>query len=182
MVSADKMQQLPDSDGVYFRGEDYAGFWRRLFVDLADIVVVVAIAFFLSMLFVDSSPSSEQEIQCLFFLWSVVLFVYFVLLKRTRFGTLGYLMGNVRIVNLKGEVPKLHLLTLRLLIAIFGPLSFPLDLLWLAGDDHKQALRDKFAQTYVIRKNALPAGVGKVFLYEYDLWSWRVLFREVRKW
>jgi hypothetical protein len=36
-----------------------------------------------------------------------------------------------------------------------GPFNYVADLIWLSGDPQRQALRDKFTQTYVVRKKAV---------------------------
>jgi hypothetical protein len=61
-----------------------------------------------------------------------------------------------------------------------GPLNYLVDLIWLSGDPQKQALRDKFAQTYVIRKEASPAGSGKVVHRQYYFMGCSFLFREIK--
>jgi uncharacterized RDD family membrane protein YckC len=79
-------------------------------------------------------------------------------LKGLKFRTLGYRAGRVRIVGLDGEAPGYASLTLRLMFAMLGPLNWPADLAWLSSDSHRQALRDKFANTYVVRADAQAAG------------------------
>lgn len=99
---------------------------------------------------------------------SAIGFCYFVLLKWWR-RTLGY-AGGVRIVTLRGERPSLLTLTTRFLFATFGPANIILDLLWIGNDPHRQALRDKSAQTYVIRKDAKPAGRGSLGTKRTSCW------------
>jgi hypothetical protein len=66
-------------------------------------------------------------------------------------------------------------------LVFVGPLNFVLDLFWLTGDRDRQALRDKFAGTYVIRKDASPAGSGTVVMRTYMFWGMTFLFKEVRR-
>ena len=40
---------------------------------------------------------------------------------------------------------------------------------------------DKFAQTYVIKRDASPIGVGKLVYSVFDVWGWSLVFREVRR-
>ena len=63
---------------------------------------------------------------------------------------------------------------------VLGPANFLVDLLWISSDPSKQALRDKIAHTYVIRKNAVPAGTGQVVYRTYMLFGWTLLSAEVR--
>jgi uncharacterized RDD family membrane protein YckC len=114
-------------------------------------------------------------------LLGVVWFGYFVLLKGSPYRTLGYVVAGARIVNLKGERPGLGSLAFRLMFVIVGPMNALLDVLWLTGDVDRQALRDKFASTYVVRKDALPAGTGPVRFGTYTFWGMTFPFREVSR-
>jgi hypothetical protein len=75
--------------------------------------------------------------------------------------------------------PGYGALTLRLMFAMLGPLNWVIDLAWLSSDPHRQAIRDKFAATYVVRGTAVPAGSGKIIYRQYDIASYNCLFREV---
>jgi uncharacterized RDD family membrane protein YckC len=132
--------------GVYFSKRDYASVWRRIAIETIDSAVVLAATAL-----------------------SAIGFCYFVLLKWWR-RTLGYAVGGVRIVTLRGERPSLLTLTTRFLFATFGPANIILDLLWIGNDPHRQALRDKSAQTYVIRKDAKPAGRGSLGTKRTSCW------------
>jgi uncharacterized RDD family membrane protein YckC len=174
------MRSTDASEGVYFDRASYAGFLRRLVVDLIDIAVILAVSVCSSLLLMMVVPSSQQQALALFLLWIGLWFLYFVLLKRSDFGTLGYKLCGVRVVNLKGDRPGITALTLRLMFAVFGPLNTVIDLLWLSGDDNGQALRDKFARTYVVRRDAVPAGTGKLVYSVCDVWGWHLVFLEVK--
>jgi uncharacterized RDD family membrane protein YckC len=108
-----------------------------------------------------------------------ILFCYFVVLKRSAL-TLGYRVLGVRIVGLDGQSPSLWNLTVRMMFLFPGPLNYVLDFGWLSGDSHRQALHDKFAQTYVIRKGAAPVGTGKVIYCQYFILGGSFLFREIK--
>lgn len=82
-------------------------------------------------------------------------FCYFVVLKRTKAGTVGYLVYGVRILGLDGRPARLRSLMFRTLFAVLGPLA-GIESVWIASDPHRQALRDKFAQTYVLRGKPCP--------------------------
>jgi len=175
------MESTHISEGVYYDRQAYAGFWLRLIVDVIDISVIMTISIISTALFMRAFSPSEQLIPVLFLFWAGLWFIYFVLLKRSSFGTLGYKLCKVRIVNLRGERPSILALTFRLIFAAIGPLNMLFDLIWLSGDENRQALRDKFAQTYVVKKTANPIGTGKITYCDFDLWSWRVMFREVKR-
>jgi uncharacterized RDD family membrane protein YckC len=158
--------------GVYFRRGDYAPLWKRFLVDIADMIVA-AIAWAVVFVF---APSRDPALA----IYAVIVFCYFVPLKRSRFRTLGYRLGGVRIVGLDGCPPGYWALTMRLMFAFLGPLNWLMDLMFLSGDPHRQALRDKFAQTYVVRKDAEPAGHGTLVYRYYEILVYNFLFREVQ--
>jgi uncharacterized RDD family membrane protein YckC len=158
--------------GVYFWPGDYAPLWKRFLVDIADMAVA-GIAWLVVFLF--ALPSLDLALA----ICAVLGFLYFVPLKRSRFRTLGYRLGGVRIVGLDGRPPGYFALTMRLVFALLGPLNWLMDLMFLSGDPHRQALRDKFAQTYVVRKDAEAAGQGKLVYRYYEILVYNFLFREV---
>jgi uncharacterized RDD family membrane protein YckC len=140
----------------YFRREDYAGFWRRLLVDLIDVFVVSVVCTVATIALWDVFPSDRMALNVTLAIWTIVAFLYFVALKRSPIGTLGYRAAGVRIIGLDGLPATWWPLTLRLMFAVLGPLR-GLDLFLLVGDRHRQALRDKFTHTYVVKRNAQPS-------------------------
>ncbi len=175
------MSLTEESEGVYYDRKSYAGFWLRFIVDIIDFSFIIAVSIIFTAPIIRAFSFSEQIIPVIILLWAGLWFAYFVLLKRSECGTLGYCLCKVRILNLKGERPGISALSFRLMFALIGPLNILFDLLWLSGDENRQALRDKFAQTYVVKKNASPAGTGRIAYCDFDLWGWRVLFREVKR-
>jgi uncharacterized RDD family membrane protein YckC len=164
--------------GVYFRREDYASFWIRLLVDLIDLLAFSALCLVLTVLVLAIFPFDRSILNLVILIWVAVAFAYFAILKRSRFRTLGYRVGQVRIVGLDGRAPSYLSLTLRLMFGMLGPLNW-LDLVWLSNDANRQALRDKFANTYVIKVNAHPAGHGRVVFRYYSILFYNCLFQEV---
>ena len=170
------------ASGVWFFPSDYAGFWRRLAVELVDVVVIAAVLLVVGVAVVLLDPSedlSDRTALVLLSSWAVVVYGYFVLLKHSRVGTVGYRVGGVRIVDAAGRPPGLGPLTLRLLFGVIGPLNIVLDLLWIPSDRHRQTLRDKFASTYVVKVNAEPAGPARVVLRTYYVMGMSFVFRDV---
>lgn len=163
--------------GVYYELEDYASVWRRLLIDAVDFPVALA----LSVVVAAVASGFDEAPGLLVAALTIVWFVYFVLLKASRYRTLGYIVAKARIVNLTGDRPGVFSLILRLLFVIGGPLNSLIDLFWLTGDPDRQALRDKFASTYVIREDAVPVGSGIVRLRTYTFWGMTFLFREVTR-
>ncbi len=72
-------------------------------------------------------------------------------------------------------------MTLRLGFMTLGPLNYFIDLAFLSSDTHRQALRDKFAQTYVVRKRAQPVGTAVVLYRYYEICCYHFLVRETEE-
>jgi uncharacterized RDD family membrane protein YckC len=171
--------ERPPAAGVYYRREDYAGLPRRLLIDLIDVPVAIVLAV-LVIHAVHAVAPALQDSPVPLLLWAGVWFAYFVLLKRSAFRTLGYKAAGARIVDLAGGRPGIFSLVARLVFAFLGPLNFVTDMFWLTGDPDRQAIRDKFAGTYVIRQHAAPAGAGPIVGRNYMFFGMSFLFREVR--
>ena len=165
--------------GVYYDRNDYAGVARRLLIDLIDVPVALALCVLVVGVAWTLMPEVEDSPGVLLLPCGAIWFYYFVLLKRSRFRTLGYIAAGARIVNLEGGRPSVLSLLGRLFFAFLGPVNVLVDLFWLTGDAHRQALRDKFAGTYVVRQQATPAGTGVIVIRTYMLWGMTFLFREV---
>jgi hypothetical protein len=78
-----------------------------------------------------------------------------------------------------GQRPGLLALTVRMLFMIFGPINYLVDLAWISGDQHRQAFRDKLANTYVVRRLAAPIGTGRLTHRYYLILGYNFLFREI---
>jgi len=166
--------------GVYYSRDSYAGFWRRLAVDLIDFIFLFVLVVIMAIGAAIIMPGGEQEIALVMFWSSIVLgFVYLVLFKRSPLRTLGYMIGGVRIVNLQGDRPSLWALTIRAFFLLIGPLSMLLDIVWVSGDENRQALRDKWAHTYVIRNQAIPAGRSTITWKNYTIFGMNFMFQEI---
>jgi uncharacterized RDD family membrane protein YckC len=148
--------------GVYFRTEDYASFWRRLLADVIDVFAVALVWTTLTIVLLSAFPSSETTLDLTLATCTGTTFCYLVVLKRSKIRTAGYRAAGVRIVGLDGKTASWSALVLRLVFVPLGPFNWFLDLIWLAGDPHRQALRDKFAHTYVVKAKAEPAGDGSI--------------------
>jgi uncharacterized RDD family membrane protein YckC len=167
-------------EGVYYSRQDYAGFFRRLGIDLIDIFAAFVVWFCLTSLVFMLTPGDEPPLWPAFLFLVVVGFGYFVLLKRSAIGTLGYKLCRAQIVNFQGVRPGIPSLTLRFLFSVFGPLNFLLDLFWIPSDKQRQALRDKFAHTYVVKAGAQPEGRGSIVYNSYHILGGAFIFAEVR--
>lgn len=145
-------------DRVWYAPDDGAGLGRRLAILLIDAAVILG--FWAGPAVLVNAAAIPISIEEFFPAWFVVTFAYLTALEASPVGSIGFMICGTKIVTLRGERPSVWRMTGRLLICLFLPLSFPIDLLWLAGDDRRQSLRDKIAGTYVIRKAAAPAGRG----------------------
>jgi RDD family protein len=167
--------------GVFYAITDYAGLMRRLFIDLVDFIVAMAISVVMLKATASVAPDLLDVPRLRLGALAAVWISYFVLLKASPYRTLGYVVGRVRIVNYRGERPGIPRLVGRLAFVLGGPLNFLFDAFWLTGDENRQALRDKFASTYVIRQNAVPAGWGRLRYRNYTCWGMTFMFREVQR-
>jgi len=163
---------------VVYRDADYASVGRRLLIDFIDTAVAGTVAVVLSVIAWMFSQDAAGGLAAVAS-WVVVWIAYFVLLKGSRFRTLGYVIAGARIVDRTGQRPGYGALLFRLSFVIFGPANFLIDLLWVSTDLSRQALRDKFAHTYVIRNGAAPVGTGRVVYRVYMVFGWTMLFPEV---
>jgi uncharacterized RDD family membrane protein YckC len=160
--------------GVYFRSDDYASFWRRLLVDLIDGTVILA-----AWLLTFATLANLDSAALIFVVCGAFCFGYLVLLKRTERGTLGYRACGVRIVGIDGCRAGIAPLTIRALFVLFGPINYLWDALWISTDTHRQALRDKFADTYVVKRKAEPVGSCRLIHCWYWIFNYNFLFREL---
>lgn len=164
---------------VYYSDRDYLGVMRRLLIDAVDAFVAVAGSLALSAIGASLAPYQYSPLITLT-TFTGVFIAYFVVLKGSRFRTLGYVLAGARIVSLSGEPPSYTAFLGRLAFAVLGPVNFVFDLLWVSSDPRRQALRDKFAHTYVVRKSAVPAGTGHIVYGTYMVFGWTILCAEVQ--
>ena len=157
--------------GAYYELDDYAGFMRRLLVMLIDSLALffAGMAVWFVILAVSWNIDPTYDPTGVFFLiWATMTWVYLVPLKRSRFRTIAYQLLGLKIVSTKGERPSLFSMTFRMLIWIFGPINFLLDIAWLGADTEGQSLRDCYAGTYVVRSTADPIGFAQMHLTRYN--------------
>src|SRR5262245_46433423 len=167
--------------GVYYARRDYAGLLRRFLILLIDAVVVGAIFLVALVSPVILGANEQLGVHLVVVAFVGVSFLYLVILGRTRVGTLGYLLTGVRIVDLRGNPPSVLQMTGRALFSIFGWPSIVLILLWSGGETDRQALHDKLAHTYVIKRGALPMGHGEERYMIYDINGSMWVFCEIRR-
>lgn len=167
--------------GVVYAAEDYIRVGKRLLIDVVDVLVATIVSVLLTLLFVAIWPWRNSAGLIVLGLWATVWFAYLVLLKRSRFRTLGYRLAGAKIVNLQGQTPSAASLLIRLLFVVGGPANFVFDLFWIPSDECRQAIRDKFAHTYVVRNSARPVGSAQLVYRMYNMLGTTFYFLEIRK-
>ena len=171
--------------GALYDLQDYVGFWRRMGIVTVDLIVYGLIALFLSVVvsFVSISSGMDAEdprIGAVSVVAALVFaLIYFPVLKSTRVGTVGYKLFKVRLVDLKGRQASLVKSFVRFCFVAIGPFNWLFDLVWLSGFKHKQAFRDLFVGTYVIRKEAEPIGRSRIIHPTYDVLGFNFTCSEV---
>ena len=180
------MKKLPPKSdgfgqGVYYATEDYAGLVRRFVIIGVDFMVICFVPAIIIVLIFDLPKNIDHIFSSKMYVFLLFSYLYLAIIKRSDWGTVGYRLTGVRIVNLKGKRPSLWQMTFRFLLLVFGPFHILIDLFWLGGDDYKQTLRDKIVGTYVIKHDALPLGKGEQLLVPYYFFTWSFWFREVRR-
>lgn len=149
-------------EAVCFDRRDCAGPVRRAIIVCIDFLVAIVLSF--AVLFVLFFLQRREDDLPPEGLWlvPVLLYAYFTLVKRSRIRTLGYILTDVRVVDIRGGRPSLLQMTIRLLPLFPLPWSLLLDLGWMADEPQKQTLRDKWAGTYVVRRKARPNGTAPI--------------------
>ena|SRR5579871_5213615 len=164
---------------MYFRREEYASFWVRLLATLIDLIVFGVVLSILTSTAAAVVPDTWARPYLIITIWAAIALLYFVVLRRSKFRTLGYRACGIKIVGLDGQTPGYLLLTYRLSVGVACALNWPLDFMWLSNDSNRQTIHDKFAQTFVVRLSAQPAGQGRIVVRCYDFVCYHLIFREV---
>jgi uncharacterized RDD family membrane protein YckC len=164
--------------GVFYDAADYVGMGRRFIIMVVDsfVLSVLMASFTLLWALVIDGPPMVFAAGVFAIFWA-----YEVVLKRSTLRTVGYRLTGCRIVNLQGERPSLFALTFRSLLWLFGPFNLLFDLLWCGIDDDRQTLRDRFAETCLIKEGATPIGTGEIHLAYYDIGTFNLYYARVTR-
>jgi uncharacterized RDD family membrane protein YckC len=178
---------------IYFNKNDYASMFKRTLVILIDLFIVGIVGYILSSAWTFWADSPDFELISEFgwmsaalfspvYFWTLTLmaYLYLAILKRSRFGTIGYRILKLKIIDAKGNQPSLLRMSWRFLLLAFGPLNLLIDFLWLGGDNFRQTLRDKMAGTYVVSSDAKPAGNGTLVFERHNLLGLSMIFAEIK--
>jgi len=161
--SGDSVTKKPKiQHAVRFAQKDYAGLCRRVLIACVDLGTVVVLWFAVLLTawigWFALHPESEHPPAATLWLLPLTAYLYLTVVKRSRLGSLGLLVTGTRIVDIEGKRPSLLRMTARFLWLLPLPLGLLLDLGWLLEEPAKQTLRDKWAGTFVVRRNAEPIG------------------------
>ena len=166
-------------DGVYYSRSDYAGVGRRLVILMIDGVVTLVFLVVLLLSFLSLAPDSRRALDLHLLAFVSATFMYLAVLARTEWGTLGYKLTGVRVVNLNGQVPTLGSMAYRTLFALLGPVNALMDIVWVGGDPNAQSVRDKLAGTYIVRRSAAPAGRARIRRVTLSVFGYILMVHEV---
>ena len=92
---------------MWFSSESYAGFWRRLGVESLDVVCVLLLTVALLMGFFPVTGEDEPHDAIVLLALLATAYVYLVVVKWSRLGTVGYRLFRVRLVDAAGQRPGL---------------------------------------------------------------------------
>ena len=158
-------------EGVYHAAGDYIGVVRRIVIILIDLSVIFAAGLALAMTLVFMTlqvPQQTANRAALIglLLYAVLVVAYLTVIKASRLRTVGYRMTGTKIVDLNGRRPSFLRMLFRLSLWTLGMMPL-LDLFWAGIDPDRQAIRDRYAGTCVVRHRAQPAGRGEIHLVYY---------------
>ncbi len=171
--------KLDNTKGIYFNKKDYAGFWLRLGSWLVDSVVIVLFVSLVWFLVYNTIDDPFIMLRVTFFSSLLFMYFYLAIVKASRFGTVGYKIFSIKVVDLFGKKPNWHTMLLRFFLIFIGPFTFITDILWLTGESSKQTLRDKYAGTYVVKSNATPEGDGTLNNVSLHFMGWNLSLKEI---
>ena len=185
---------MSENIGVYYNIKDYGSLVRRFIAIAVDIMVLLLLFSIIKILWSYFFTPPDLEAAYIYGATSIIYFepeffllclaiayIYLAIMKSRPVKTAGYRLMGLKIVNLKGERPSILQMTWRFFLLTFGPIHILFDMIWLGGDDHRQAIRDKLAGTYVIKNNAVPSGSGPIGYTQYGLFGYQLIFREVKQ-
>lgn len=187
---------------VYFRDADYAGAGRRVASFVVDMFVIYVLLQLIALIgvqhtpdvkiryaaaktpeekkaidteFVKSRPDVEKTRQYLAMAGLALIFTYGSLLRATPFGTLGYMLTGIRLVDVTGRSPGIWRVTKRFIIALLGIIPFGATFFLCLRSPKRQAVHDRLCQTWMVRARAQPAGAAVIThrVQTIGTWVWQ---------
>ena len=165
-------------EGVFYAPGDCIGILRRIVILIVDSVVLYAIYYASAYLCI---ALTNDLTDTYFLYYYLFVWAYLTILKASKLRTVGYWLANARIVNLRGKRPSVFRMTYRLLFWVVGPFVFIFDLMWVATDDDRQTLRDRFAGTCVVKNNAEPMGTAEIHMTYYSALGYNLMYPRVMR-
>lgn len=164
-------------DGVYFTADDYIGVAPRIIILFVDTLVLGVIVLLLALLWF----YLVGDYKIFAGVVALAVWLYLVPLKRSVFRTIGYRLMGAKLVNLKGQRPSLFMLTFRSILWIFGlaPSNLLLEFIWCGIDDDRQSIRDRIANTCLVKNDATPIGTGEVHLAYFFSFAYTLAYSRV---
>ena len=159
MTEANLVRDHSLGEGVYFAPSDYPRFWRRLLAFVIDCFLLL-ILFSVAAAIHGADPESNESHPLLLASLVTLTWIYFTVIKASRFRTLGYRLLGLRIVTLRGGKPSFFQMSIRKTFFVFGSL---IEVFWVLA--HRQWLGDQVVQLIVVRNRAKPIGSGRIRLY-----------------
>jgi uncharacterized RDD family membrane protein YckC len=165
-----------NNSGLYYEKCAHASVFVRFAVSILDMVIVLMLGGGAALVL-----STAFGVRAGVLLAMLIFWAYFIELKRSHGGTVGYRLFGMRLVDLHGDSPGRFNMLVRAAFWLVALFSLPIDMVWISSDENRQALRDKFTGTYVIRKSAEPKGHGPIVRARYMMFGTNWVFQEVMR-
>lgn len=191
---------------VYFHPRDYAGPVRRMISFIIDLLFIIFLLMFLlagaaypfppdvkdrmnaapdtatrnairQEYFAQPTIQKRQGLTMRF--WFFVAVAYHIALRRTRGGTVGYRLTGMRLIDCHNQPPPLRVLVKRFFLATATTLPFGISYFQCMKNPRRQAMHDRWCNTWMVRRDAVPAGPGMLVHQVQVLRSWAVRYFDV---
>ncbi len=191
---------------VYFHQTDYAGPVRRMISFIIDLLFIIFLLMFLEIGAGYPFPPDVQErmkaapdtaarnaIRQEYFsqpviqkrqgltmrFWFVAAIAYHIALRRTRGGTVGHRLTGMRLIDCFNQPPPWRVLVKRFFLATATTLPFGISYFQCMKNPRRQALHDRWCNTWMVRRDAVPAGPGMLVHQVQVLRSWAMRYFDV---
>lgn len=191
---------------VYFHAREYAGPVRRMIAFILDQLTILFLLFAMmagsaypmprevtDRLTATQDKAEKERIRQAYFalpaikrrqanslqFWLVAAVAYHIALRRTRAGTLGYRLAGIRLIDSCNEPPSWRVLFKRFGwgVVLGGP--FGASFFLCLRDPKRQALHDRWCNTWMVRSGAAPAGPAMLVHRMQLISSWVVRYVDV---
>ena len=139
-----------------YNKKDYGGFWRRIFAELIDGILLVLLFPVFLKIFERLSGKWELLIYLFYYTVIILFLLYLSVFKITMNAIIGYYFLRIKIVSISGLDVTFKQIIMRLISSVISALTFGLCFIWVLFDKNRQAWHDKIAGTYVIKSKSEP--------------------------